>query len=246
MSDGAAHTRPRIRLRGRERGGQGAPHRSGARTRPSVGYDRLARWYPTLERLAFGNRLQRARSAHFHRLADCRSVLLLGDGVGCGLEALVRRLPRCRFHSVDASPLMLQSARRRLERAGLDCARVELERAEVETWASPGLFDAVVTPFFLDLFEQERLESVVERIAGAIDREGHWLLADFSLPASGWRRQRAQVWLWVLYRFFRAVTATPARRLQDPGAAIERQGFRLLDEELSNQGLLMARCYRKG
>ncbi len=50
-------------------------------------------------------------------------------------------------------------------------------------------------------------------IEGTATVSAQWLLADFQAPEHGWRRLRAQLWLAVLYRFFRVFAAIPARHL---------------------------------
>ena len=54
-----------------------------------MGFNQLARPYRWLERAVFGGRLQRARCAHMQTFLAAESILLLGEGDGRFLEALL-------------------------------------------------------------------------------------------------------------------------------------------------------------
>jgi ubiquinone/menaquinone biosynthesis C-methylase UbiE len=165
-------------------------------------FNSLARVYSTLEWLAFGQGLERARFCLLDQLKDCRDILLLGDGDGRCLAQLVKIAPTARLHSVDASPAMLARASSRLSE--MDCTRVTFTCADALAWnPPPAAYDAVVTLFFLDCFSDDEVKSLVTRIQPALRPSARWLWADFVLPACGVARWRAQIWLWVMYFFFR-------------------------------------------
>lgn len=50
-------------------------------------FDGLAPWYFLLEKLSFGNQLQKCRLSQLEELKDATSVLILGDGNGRFLES---------------------------------------------------------------------------------------------------------------------------------------------------------------
>jgi len=192
----------------------------------SANFDRLARGYPALERLAFGRDLERARFRHLDRLRDCRDILLLGDGDGRCLARLVGIAPEARIHSVDSSPAMLARAAARIGPADAR-SRVRFEAADARSVRLPAdRYDAVVTFFFLDCFRPEEVAELVPRVAASLRPAARWLYADFALPPAGWARWRARLWLAVLYAFFRWQTKITARRLPPSEDIIERTGFR--------------------
>ena len=53
------------------------------------GYDHLAKHYHFFEKLMFGESLTKARMALLDSIPDCCSALVLGDGDGRLLEALL-------------------------------------------------------------------------------------------------------------------------------------------------------------
>ena len=136
-----------------------------------MGFDRVARAYSMLERLAFGGALQRARTAHLDTVVGAGGdVLLLGDGDGRFLESLLtaaaeRNVPIGQIVSVDASAVMLELARERV--AGLPGAdRVLFRCAAIEEFKPPEGFEAsmISAHFFFDCFGDERLAEVVRRL----------------------------------------------------------------------------------
>ena len=73
-----------------------------------------------------------------------------------------------------------------------------------------------------------------------------WLLADFCVPESGWRRGRANVMLVFLYAFFELRTALSANRLTPPDNFLTDAGFKLADGRRLNFGFAHAGLWSRG
>jgi ubiquinone/menaquinone biosynthesis C-methylase UbiE len=205
-------------------------------------FDRLARVYRVLEYLAFGRDLERARFCYLEQLGDCREILVLGEGDGRCLARLVTIAPTAHIHCIDASPAMLDRAGRRLSAA--DQARVTFSCVDARALELPtAKYDAVTTFFFLDCFTTTEVRSMVHRIRNSLCPRAIWLFADFALPARGWARWRARLWLGILYAFFRWQTGLTARALPDAEPTIEAAGFVPVLASEFQQGLLRSRVY---
>ncbi|MGH7995408.1 MAG: class I SAM-dependent methyltransferase [Opitutaceae bacterium] len=205
-------------------------------------FDRLAGFYRLLEYLAFGRDLERARWSLLDRLAGRRRILILGEGDGRCLARLVRIAPDAEIDCVEASGAMIARARARLAAEAL--GRVRFHQRDALTFEFPdAAYDAVVTLFFLDCFTAGTVADLVKRVDRSLRPGSRWLFADFVMPAAGLARWRAQIWLRILYSFFRWQTGIPARRLPPSEALIEAAGFRR-EETLEYQwGLLRAALY---
>lgn len=208
------------------------------------GYDRLSGPYQALERLAFGGSLMRARTAHLDALAGSRRVLLVGEGDGRFVRALLERYPRVEAVCVDHSPAMARRARQRLGPLA-DRARFVITDA-VDGPLPAGPFDAIITMFFLDLFPEPSLARVTERLVQRLAPGGLWLVADFTVPERGAARTAAQAGLWMLYRFFRWQTAIETLRLVDPEPWLERLGMRCSARSALLGGALKSLVFRRG
>ena len=204
-----------------------------------MSFDLLAPHYRWLERILAGDKLQRCRTAFLHDIPPPRAVLLIGEGNGRCLEALLRVWPTAQFTCVDASVRMLECARARLSAQGLDLAAVRFIHADVLEWTPPsGHFDLVVTNFFLDCFRADQLAALVPRLAQSAKPDAHWLLADFCEPPAGLAKWRARLILQAMYIFFRVVTRLPATRLTPPDSFLRQGGFGLRQRRMFEWGLL--------
>ncbi|HTB64267.1 MAG TPA: class I SAM-dependent methyltransferase [Opitutales bacterium] len=188
-------------------------------------FDPLARVYFLLEYAAFGRELERARFCFLEKLRNCRDILLLGEGDGRCMARLAQIAPQARLHCVDASQAMLHRAAARLDAPTR--SRVTFTCAEVQAWTPPvESCDAVVTLFFLDCFSPETVAALVARMQPALRPGALWLFADFILPASGFARWRAQVWLRVMYCFFRWQTGLAVKMLPPSEAILRAAGWK--------------------
>jgi SAM-dependent methyltransferase len=202
-----------------------------------MSFDTLAPWYRGMERVMAGPLLQRCRTAFLDQTTGCRRALLLGEGPGRFLEALLRVNPRVEITCVERSPRMIASARARLDTAAL--ARVRFEPVDALTWTPPrATFDLISTHFFLDCFRREELQVLVPRIIAGATADARWLLTDFHEPPAGWQRWRARAALALMYGFFRLATGLSAARLTPPDEWLAAGGFQLTNRRLANFGLL--------
>jgi hypothetical protein len=96
----------------------------------------------------------------------------------------------------------------------------------------------IVTHFFLDCFRREELQALIANVAASASDNARWLLADFCVPESGWRRWRARLVLALLYGFFRFATGLSASRLTPPDGFLAAAGFRQADQRQANFGLV--------
>lgn len=207
-------------------------------------FDRVASSYRWLEYLAFGRTLQRARTAHMAELAGCRDILIVGDGDGRAVAQLAAIASTARIHCIDTSQRMLDTAARRLPAAARD--RVTFTCADVRTFdAGHHTWDAVVTLFVLDCFSDDDVRAIVERLHAALRPGGRWLFADFAMPAHGWRRRRARIWIDVLYRFFRWRTGLAVSRLPASEAILAAAGLVPLAVEERQAGMIRSICYER-
>jgi SAM-dependent methyltransferase len=210
----------------------------------TANFDGLARWYQWLELSTFGIELERARMAHVGQLADCREILLLGDGDGRFLKKLLKASPDCRVRSIDASAEMLKMAAARLSPS--ERARVTFECADALTVALPTFaYDGVATVFFLDCFTDDQARVLIGRITNALRPGGTWVFADFAIPTRGPQRIAAHVIVGLLYAFFRWRTGISARRLPESEALILGAGLRVIETRSSVFGLFRSVTFRR-
>jgi ubiquinone/menaquinone biosynthesis C-methylase UbiE len=212
-----------------------------------VSFDAIAPAYRTLETIAFGGDLQRARVACLGEIGTPRRALIVGEGNGRFLCELLRRSPSLEVDCVDASERMLELARQRIERELPDhVRRVRFFQRDIVSWAPPeASYDLIVTHFFLDCFPESRLAHIAPKLSRAADINAIWLLADFRVPADAIARLRASLWLAAMYRFFQFTAGIEARELEDASPFLRTAGFALASQHLFRSGMVKSELWRR-
>lgn len=209
-------------------------------------FDGLAPFYRWLEWGTYGGLLQWCRTAHLKELGDCRHALVVGDGDGRFLAALLRRNRNLTADSLDASEGMIALARREVARVPGGLARIRFVEGDVRKDSPPAVnYDLIATNFLLDCFPADELSEVVDRLAKTSASESLWVIGDFALPPSGWRRRLARVALAGMYAFFRVVTRIPAGKLVDPAPDLRAAGFQPISCKERLGGFLVSTLWRR-
>lgn len=211
-----------------------------------MSFDTLAPVYRGLEYVLAGRLMQRCRTAHLDEAGPCRHALLLGEGPGRFLEALLLFNPRVRVTCVERSPRMVEVCRRRLESLGLDHSRVQFEICDVLEWTPSGEpFDLIACHFFLDCFTPGQIRGIVAKIGRHASGASRWLLTDFCEPQRGWERRRARLILALMYAVFRRFTGIPATGITPPDPYLLGQGFQLKGRRLFSRGLIHSDLWQR-
>jgi len=206
-----------------------------------VNFDRVAPHYRWLEKLVFGEQLQRARITFVRQIASPQRALVVGEGNGRFLTELLNDHRVLRVDCVEASVRMIELARARVEdkRVQFICDDI------LETPLPENSHDLVVTHFVLDCFAEAPLRQVIEKLSLLATRNATWLITDFCEPLRGWRRLRARALIATMYAFFRAVAGVKARRLVDYGPLLRAEGFILTNEVLSPNEMIRSQVWQR-
>jgi len=195
-----------------------------------MSYERLARFYKLIESITIGPPLLNARLAHLDLLAEGptpKHALLIGEGNGSFLLPFAQRFQDTQITVIDQSAAMLEIAQSRALEAGIDMTRIFFRQADMQSATLPtNYYDLIVTLFFFDNFDESTVCKMITALEGAATVPAQWLLADFQIPEHGWRRLRARFWLAILYGFFRAFAAIPARHLPPIEAILNCSNFK--------------------
>ncbi|MEI9865002.1 MAG: class I SAM-dependent methyltransferase [Limisphaerales bacterium] len=211
-----------------------------------MNFDRLAAHYHWLETIFAGGLMQRCRTTFLARTKNCRHALLVGEGTGKFLTALLHANPQIQVTCVEQCAGMITRSRQRIQRERLDDSRVQFTQMDVLHWTPPAQkFDLIATNFFLDCFRAGQLQQLVPQLAASTTAEAVWLLADFCEPERGWRRWRAKLIMALLYAFFRLTTSLSASRLTPPDGFLRSAGFKLVDRRRASFGLTHADLWQR-
>ena len=207
-----------------------------------MSFDTLAPHYRWMERALAGEKLQRCRTEFLPNIREPKRALLVGEGNGRFLTALLSRFPQTEVTCLDASEKMLSAAKRAIK----GHSSVKFIHADIFDWKFPeGNFDLIVTNFFLDCFTADQLQTVINKLANSAAVEATWLLSDFCEPPTGWKKWRARWILASMYLFFRLATKLPAANLTQPDPFLSAAGFQLIDRKFYDWGLLHADLWKR-
>ena len=76
------------------------------------GFDAVAWYYDRLARIVFGKSICRSQTCFLSTLSSTSNILVLGGGTGWWLKEFLQKKPGCRILYVDASPAMLNLAKK--------------------------------------------------------------------------------------------------------------------------------------
>jgi ubiquinone/menaquinone biosynthesis C-methylase UbiE len=201
--------------------------------------------YQPLEYATFGKKLERQRFAFVDELGDAKRALLLGDGDGRFLFELAKRNADVQIDYVEASGQMIAIARRRLRSPEVvDPGRIRFRQCDAREggWPSDG-YDVVVSHFFLDCFSDAEISQLIPAIRSVCRPGAKWLIAEFQVPKSGWRRWHARCWLKTMYLFFRITTGIETSRLPEYRTVLSRAGFLLRCQKLDMAQLICSELW---
>lgn len=168
---------------------------------PTTKRDRVKQMFgdiaPTYDRLnhvlSFNiDRLWRRRVVRIVRRTGAKRILDLATGTGDLAIAMTRRIRGCTVCGADLSPEMLEEARRKIVRRGLDerITLMECDAEHIELQA--GSVDAATIAFGIRNFEHP--ERGLSELFRTIKSGGHLVILEFSNPRNGF--------VGWLYRFY--------------------------------------------
>lgn len=204
-------------------------------------FNPIARPYRWLEYLTLGRALERCRLHFLPNLLNQKKALVIGDGDGRFLAALMASNPHIVVDAVDTSATMLQLLSKRCERGA---ARLKTHHTGALTFAPTEAYDLVVTHFFLDCLIQSDLEALVGRIAPTLAPDALWLVSDFRIP-QGWMHLPARILVRSLYFAFRIITGLRTVQLPDYAAPFAQAGLTRIVHRHSLAGLLTTELWQQ-
>jgi tRNA (cmo5U34)-methyltransferase len=198
-------------------------------------FDRIAPFYDNLVKLVFGRSMHRAQTWFLKDIAQGSHVLILGGGTGWLLAELMALNPHCKVVYIDASLKMVQLAKKRMAGSNDIVFIHGTERSIPPDFT----FDAIITHFYLDLFNAESCARIVKVIRASCHRTTLWLVCDF-MKETWWQ----SVMLSVMYWFFKIVSNLNIKELPDWKQTIKENGFREISAKDFLRGFISSATFQ--
>ncbi|HQQ96956.1 MAG TPA: class I SAM-dependent methyltransferase [Cyclobacteriaceae bacterium] len=198
------------------------------------GFDSIAGIYDVLAKLVYGPSIQHAQTHFLPIASNCTSILILGGGTGWLLRHIREVNATAHIVYVDASSAMLNRARR------YATTNIDFIHGTEENIPVNGRFDLIVTPFYLDLFDDDKLTDVVNMIKKVIVPGSYWLATDFVHTSTWWGTMLEKV----MYLFFRSICHIESTRLPAWEDIMKCAGFEMQDSASFYRGFIKTVWYR--
>ena len=196
-------------------------------------FDRVAPFYDLLAKLVFGEAILKSQIAFLGDINDCDRVLVLGGGTGQLLEYIAAQSVIIDY--VEPSEKMLSKAKKR------NCTgRVVFHQQRFEDFDSEILYDVIICPFFLDLFEEDSLKEVINKIKRFTKPSGKLSISDFQN-----RTTFFQKWLIrIMHLFFRITVQLESRSLKEIHPCLQKEGFQMQKRIFFYSKFIFSSVYR--
>lgn len=196
------------------------------------GFDKIYRFYDLLARLVFGNTLEKAKASFLSTVEEGANVLIIGGGTGATLERLDELGRNLKIDYVESSRGMTRKARERM----LKNIKVVFHPLPIEDFYGTG-YDIIITEFFFDLFEVEKLEKLLVHIVHKLKIGGNWIDTDFRPTNNVWNR----VVLKAMLIFFKLSVHMKANRLFDTKSLFRNHNLIIKNEVYFMKGFVTSR-----
>ncbi len=192
-------------------------------------YDNIAPHYDRLKKLIFQQKLSNAAAFYLDHLHDDDKVLILGGGSG----DLLSHLPQdSQITYLDKSLVMLDLAKKNAT------SNVNFIHADFLNYESDQKYDWILCPFFLDVFNEDSLKTVIRKMKSLLSKNGKLIVTDF---------QKGNLFQNILvrgmYLFFQITTRIQTKKLLDFHQNIVEFGFSQEKCQYFTNQLIFSRIY---
>ena len=197
-------------------------------------FDRIAPFYDQLAGLVFGKNMRDAQTLFLKFIPQGARVLILGGGTGWLLNELLSMNPGCNVTYIDASTKMIEMARKKTQ-----VKNVVFIQGTEDSIPQGCFFDAVISHFYLDLFDDVDGVKVIDTIRHCSHRETLLLVCDF-VRSTWWH----SAMLSIMYGFFRIVSGLDAKELPDWRNLLTKGGFAEISSQSFSKGFICSAMFR--
>lgn len=183
-------------------------------------FDRLAFVYDRLAKLFFGKSIIESQTYFLNKIPDNSKVLILGGGTGWILTEISKTKNELDICYIEASEKMIARAKEKSR----SNRRVYFIHGTENDIPSGEHFDVVITNFYLDLFSDDSLKIILEKIKKSTMIRTQWIVTDF-VNNTWWQN----FLLKLMYIFFQVTCNIEARRLPAWRIGLQNLGAKEVD-----------------
>lgn len=169
------------------------------------GFNKIASVYDRLAKTVYGNSIIDAQKYFLDKITGHSKILILGGGTGWILQEIFEHKPDVEIYYIEASSKMILLAKEKI-----DDKKIHFIHGTENDIPQQIRFDVVITNFYLDLFSDDSIQSVLQKIKTSLSPKAQWIVTDF-VNEKNWQR----FLLKVMYIFFRLASNIESKKLAD-------------------------------
>ena len=178
-------------------------------------FDKVASIYNTLCSIVFGNNIKKAQYYFLNKIPENSSILIIGGGTGDFLSTLMHLKKPAQIVFIESSEKMLDICKSKLN---IKClSEIKFRKGTEDSLREEEMFDVIITYFFLDLFSDNELTRIMQKLNSHLKKGGMWLFSDFQVSKYSWRKYWQKILIQTMYLFFNITSGLKNNKLEDFG-----------------------------
>jgi demethylphylloquinol methyltransferase len=163
----------------------------------ATSYNGIAWIYELLGQIYSGGQIYAAKASQLAQMRSGDAVLYAG--VGPGEDAALAGQLGANVTCIDVAPKMLQKVESRFQIAGMQAQTI---CGNVLDHKATGRYDIVVANFFLNVFAEDQMSTMLTHLASLVRPGGKLLIADFVAPSGTRLGRTSQALYWGVTNLF--------------------------------------------
>ncbi len=188
--------------------------------------------------LVFGDIIMKSQVCLCKHIAPNSKILIVGGGSGLLLEEITKiHYSGLCITYIDSSSKMIDKARKR----NIGKNNITFLNLAIESYLSNISFDIIITPYFLDNFNETSFREIWNILHNYLKKEGLWLNTDFNIPT----KRKHHFLLKVMLLFFRITCGVETKKLPDIKKHFNKYYYDLIEEHNFVDNFISSVVYKK-
>ena len=203
-------------------------------------YNRIAPFYDTLVRFAFGDCQKKAQTYYLSQIDESAKILVVGGGSGHFIPELFRLKPAIEIDYLEPAPKMIALAKKQLSsNASNQINFIEQKLEDVALTDQD--YDCILTFFFFDIFKPKKSAQLHAKLLPSLKENGKWLMADFNPP----QKLHQKLWIKLMFLFLHFSVRADQKSIYHYNTLFSKHSFSLEQSEEFCKKLFFSSVYRK-
>ena len=203
-----------------------------------MSFDRVANYYAWMEKIVFGNDLEKIQNVHLKLIDDEESILLLGDGDGRFLKKISETGADGLIVSLDSSSKMIELSRKRLQNTDLE---VQYFCQNIKNFEKSESFkpDLIFAHFFLDCFTEDEVILIIDLLSQWSTKTTKIVVSDFFITkTNSISRTYQKLLTQTMISFFRVFCGISAKKLPNIPKIMNSKGWNCISHKSLRNGFI--------